>query len=196
MTNHVAWRAAFAIVPVPILLFVAAITLIFGTDCPAGKWSQRHDVPATAVALARGHQLHLNKDEQVSKKDVEGGAVSVVAAAEEGETAAKEAAEVDVAVNESLTKAVALRILSSPQTWLPALSYFTTFGLELSVSITVVTHREAVRKITSRCITLSYLHPNCRSMQTTKTCCTPCTKAHRKTTRRSTRATSLRSLAS
>jgi NNP family nitrate/nitrite transporter-like MFS transporter len=31
MSQHVAWRVAFAVVPVPILLFVAALTLIFGT---------------------------------------------------------------------------------------------------------------------------------------------------------------------
>lgn len=37
--------AAFAVVPVPILLFVALITLIFGTDHPNGKWSDRHKVP-------------------------------------------------------------------------------------------------------------------------------------------------------
>ena len=41
---HVAWRAAFAIVPVPFLLVVAAAILILGTDHPAGKWSDRHQV--------------------------------------------------------------------------------------------------------------------------------------------------------
>lgn len=48
MSPHIAWRVAFAIVPVPILLFVAAATLIFGTDHPAGKWSDRHGAVATA----------------------------------------------------------------------------------------------------------------------------------------------------
>jgi NNP family nitrate/nitrite transporter-like MFS transporter len=36
MSGHSAWRTAFAIVPVPILLIVAAATLFFGTDHPAG----------------------------------------------------------------------------------------------------------------------------------------------------------------
>lgn len=38
--------AAFAVVPVPILFFVALITLIFGTDHPNGKWADRHKVSA------------------------------------------------------------------------------------------------------------------------------------------------------
>lgn len=43
--------AAFAIVPVPILIFVALITLIFGTDHPNGKWADRHKMN-TSLATA------------------------------------------------------------------------------------------------------------------------------------------------
>jgi NNP family nitrate/nitrite transporter-like MFS transporter len=50
LVPSVAWRAAFAIVPVPILLLVAAATMVFGTDHPAGKWSDRHK----AIAHGRG----------------------------------------------------------------------------------------------------------------------------------------------
>ncbi|KAF7795296.1 hypothetical protein EIP86_006450 [Pleurotus ostreatoroseus] len=39
---HKAWRASFAIIPLPILLFVALITLLFGTDHPNGRWAERH----------------------------------------------------------------------------------------------------------------------------------------------------------
>lgn len=39
---HVAWRASFVIVPVPLLLMVATAILVFGTDHPAGKWSDRY----------------------------------------------------------------------------------------------------------------------------------------------------------
>ena len=63
LSSHSAWRASFAVVPVPILLTVAILTLMFGTDCPAGKWSERHTLPATAVAVASGHQVHLDDDE-------------------------------------------------------------------------------------------------------------------------------------
>jgi len=40
---------------------------------------------------------------------------------------------VDIAVNESITFKTAMKILTSPITWLPALGYITTFGLELVV---------------------------------------------------------------
>ena len=58
----VAWRAAFAIVPVPILLLVATATMVFGTDHPAGKWSDRHK----AIAHGRGgpESVHVPEDER------------------------------------------------------------------------------------------------------------------------------------
>lgn len=37
MSHHSAWRAAFAVVPVPILFFIAILVLAIGTDCPAGE---------------------------------------------------------------------------------------------------------------------------------------------------------------
>lgn len=42
MWAHEIQIAAFAIVPVPILLFVAILTLMVGTDHPNGKWADRH----------------------------------------------------------------------------------------------------------------------------------------------------------
>lgn len=65
LSKHVAWRAAFAIVPVPILLFTAALVILFGTDHPAGKWNQRHTLPATALSIAHGHQAIIDVDEHV-----------------------------------------------------------------------------------------------------------------------------------
>ena len=58
----VAWRASFAMVPVPILLLVAAATMVFGTDHPAGKWSDRHK----AIARGRGgpELTHVSEDEK------------------------------------------------------------------------------------------------------------------------------------
>jgi MFS transporter, NNP family, nitrate/nitrite transporter len=81
LSSSTSWRAAFAIVPVPILLTVAAMCLIFGTDHPAGKWSQRHNVLGTKIAAARGHQPVLDHAEVVvlsehpdeDKKDKEKG---------------------------------------------------------------------------------------------------------------------------
>lgn len=41
--------------------------------------------------------------------------------------------EVDVAVNTPLTLGLAYTILTNPLTWLPSLSYLTTFGFELAI---------------------------------------------------------------
>jgi NNP family nitrate/nitrite transporter-like MFS transporter len=65
LPRHSAWRAAFAIVPVPILLATAALVLIVGTDHPAGKWNQRHTLPATALSIAYGHEVVIDRDEKV-----------------------------------------------------------------------------------------------------------------------------------
>jgi NNP family nitrate/nitrite transporter-like MFS transporter len=115
---------------VPILLTVAALTLIFGQDHPAGAWSQRHTLPATAVAMAHGHQVHIDSDEvlrQESKeKNSEEGDAEVHPVDEEFGNAIS---TVDFAVNESLTFKSGVEILASPLTWLPALAYLTTFGL-------------------------------------------------------------------
>jgi len=76
LSQHNAWRASFAVVPVPILLFVAVLTLVFGTDHPAGKWSERHTLRATAVAVAKGHELVVDKgEEDVLKRTIHTGHV-------------------------------------------------------------------------------------------------------------------------
>ena len=66
----VAWRAAFAIVPVPILLLVAAATMVFGTDHPAGKWSNRHK----AIGHGRGgpELTYIPEDEKAYAMPDEG----------------------------------------------------------------------------------------------------------------------------
>jgi NNP family nitrate/nitrite transporter-like MFS transporter len=63
-TPAAAWRTSFAVVPVPILLFVAFITLYYGTDCPAGDWSARHTLPASAIAAKMGHLSQLDPSER------------------------------------------------------------------------------------------------------------------------------------
>ncbi|TFK34311.1 nitrate transporter [Crucibulum laeve] len=135
LSQHSAWRAAFAIVPAPILIFVATLTLIFGQDHPAGKWSERHNLPATELAIKKGHEAHLDSDEKkAEKKDygIEQGQVSVHPVDNpEQEPIVK--STVDVAVNKSLTMKTALQILANPLTWLPSLAYFTTFGVELAI---------------------------------------------------------------
>jgi len=143
LTPHVAWRAAFAIVPVPILLFVAALTLIFGTDHPNGKWENRHNTPATAVAIAHGHEINLDhsEKERMSAKSAEkeAGSALVRPAEESDEVERYYKSEVDIATNEPLTVKSAMKILKNPLTWLPSFAYLTTFGFELAVDSFLVT---------------------------------------------------------
>ncbi|GAA5820628.1 hypothetical protein JCM11251_003083 [Rhodosporidiobolus azoricus] len=138
VSSHSAWRAAFAVVPVPILLITAALTFFFGTDHPAGKWSARHTLPATAVAARQGHLAQLDPAERavVERKMREKASGSGhVSAAEDNDAMDNALAEIplDVAVNEPLTWKTFVEVISQPYTWLPALMYGTTFGFELAV---------------------------------------------------------------
>lgn len=52
----------------------------------------------------------------------------------------------DIAVAEHLTWGTALRVISVPYTWLPALMYMTTFGFELAVDANLASVLYAVHK--------------------------------------------------
>ncbi|EGR45008.1 uncharacterized protein TRIREDRAFT_111724 [Trichoderma reesei QM6a] len=54
---HLAWRLCFVTVPVPCLLLVAVIILLFGRDHPYGKWSQRHRLSCLAKDKAQSEPL-------------------------------------------------------------------------------------------------------------------------------------------
>ncbi|KAF8554961.1 nitrate transporter [Imleria badia] len=138
LTPHVAWRAAFAIVPVPCLLLVAAAVMVFGTDHPAGKWSDRHK------AIAHGHggpeSVHLPEDRKENASpdgstddpEKKGGQADIRVTVEPVQDL-NTVSELDHAVNEPLTLEIALKVISTPLTWLPALAYLTTFGYELAI---------------------------------------------------------------
>ncbi|KXN90612.1 Nitrate transporter [Leucoagaricus sp. SymC.cos] len=132
LSTHVAWRAAFVIVPVPVLLTVAAMVLIFGQDHPAGRWSDRLNLASFA-----GLEVHPASGEAAPelKKDAKGSGNAVVSvhAVENEEDAPRVRSTVDMAVNKSLTFSTMIRILTTPLTWLPALAYLTTFGVELAI---------------------------------------------------------------
>ncbi|KAL4078756.1 major facilitator superfamily domain-containing protein [Scleroderma yunnanense] len=133
----VAWRAAFVIVPVPFLLLVAAAIMVFGTDHPAGKWNDRHK----AIAHGREDQesVRVLEDEKAyatpneSKDDPEKSSLADIQVTAAPAQDLNMISELDCAVNEPLTLGLALKIASTPLTWLPALAYFTTFGYELAI---------------------------------------------------------------
>ncbi|KAG1776328.1 major facilitator superfamily domain-containing protein [Suillus placidus] len=136
MTPHVAWRVAFAIVPVPILLSVAAATLMFGTDHPAGKWSDRYK----AVATTSDDQTSIINSKNTKTKsgddDIETGDEKNIKVTV---TAINLVSELDTAVNEPLSLDMAYEIIINPLTWLPSLAYLTTFGFELAIDANLAT---------------------------------------------------------
>lgn len=127
LTPHVAWRAAFAIVPVPFLLTVAIATLVLGTDHPAGRWSDRHRAIAYGVENEDTLPASPKEKEVAITKKGSGDIQVTVSAAPALES------ELDFAVNEPVTWALAVNVITRPLTWLPALAYLTTFGYELAI---------------------------------------------------------------
>ena len=60
--------AAFAIVPVPILLFVAIVTLLVGTDHPNGRWADRHRMNTSIRrATVQNSAARLSDDMETGK---------------------------------------------------------------------------------------------------------------------------------
>ncbi|KAI5984371.1 major facilitator superfamily domain-containing protein [Pisolithus marmoratus] len=126
LAPHVAWRAAFVIVPVPCLLTVAAATLIWGTDHPAGRWSDRHKAIAHGIRVAGQLPVSLENEDDSTKKD-DSSDIQVTVSPVQVES------ELDYAVNEPVTWALAVKIITRPLTWLPALAYLSAFGYELAM---------------------------------------------------------------
>ncbi|KAF5334644.1 hypothetical protein D9611_011951 [Ephemerocybe angulata] len=132
LTQHVAWRVSFVAVPAPVLILVAVLTLIFGQDHPAGKWSQRHNIPAAGLTEIDGEPT-INQNPDDEDDDLEKKKDTVTVSVVEAEDVPVIKSTVDIAVNEALTLKTALKIVSNPLTWLPALAYVTTFGFELAL---------------------------------------------------------------
>ncbi|KDQ57288.1 hypothetical protein JAAARDRAFT_70218 [Jaapia argillacea MUCL 33604] len=133
LSKHVAWRAAFAIVPVPILLGTAALVMIFGQDHPAGRWADRFKTPGV---VGRGSEELDEGDEKEldGEKGVKGGDVQVqVSEATEFAPDLPPTSTLDIAVNKPVTWEVAAQVIRNPLTWLPSLAYLTTFGYELAI---------------------------------------------------------------
>ena len=102
--------------------------ILCGTDHPAGKWSDRH-----AAETARSSSIQERRasiQDATSKKFGEKASVEV---------SVEPVSAVDMAVNKSLDLREALVLARNPLTWLPALSYLTTFGFELAVDTNLAT---------------------------------------------------------
>ncbi|KZV93273.1 nitrate transporter [Exidia glandulosa HHB12029] len=130
LSPHSAWRAAFAIVPVPVLLGTSVLVMVFGTDHPAGRWSERYNIPAARTA-SDPEQSPRDRDVVEEKKDTPG--IDVTVSPASPQEAQLPLSAVDTAVNQELTAKIAAQILANPLTWLPSAAYATTFGYELAI---------------------------------------------------------------
>ena len=87
LSPHSAWRAAFAMVPVPALITAAILVLVFGTDHPAGKWEDRNKLSPKYVHEGspepEQHSLDGDKIERTGESDVEGGTDAKIVAVED-----------------------------------------------------------------------------------------------------------------
>lgn len=148
LSSHSAWRAAFAIVPVPILLVTAAAVMIFGTDHPAGKWSDRFKLPAAHSTSngddtpesksPKGEQENLGRTREADEEKWTINKNEATVVVEGSDTTVAEVNEVptsslDTAINKPLTLSTVGDVLTNKLTWLPSLAYLTTFGYELAL---------------------------------------------------------------
>ncbi|EST08075.1 Major facilitator superfamily [Kalmanozyma brasiliensis GHG001] len=138
LTPRMAWRVCFPTLPVPALLLVAGMILLFGKDHPAGKWSQRHQFQGTAVAIAQGEKIELDASERAEyeraagdreKGPAKGANFREVTPAE----AAKHVEAVDTAQSEPMTFKRLMVILVDPRVWMCFMCYLLTFGLETAM---------------------------------------------------------------
>jgi len=112
--------------------------MVFGTDHPAGKWSDRHKAIAHGrggpelTYVAEDEKSYGTPDEGKDDPEKKGGLADIQVAVEPAQDL-KMISELDNAVNEPLTLGLALKVASTPLTWLPALAYFTTLGYQLAV---------------------------------------------------------------
>ncbi|KAL7928203.1 major facilitator superfamily domain-containing protein [Trichoderma chlorosporum] len=135
---HVAWRLCFITVPVPCLILVAVIILIFGKDQPGGKWSARGQVQASAIE--EGQEKHTGfrlpgavaqELRHFDKTPAQRSSSSEMPNAKSADDLTVLA--VDIAQPETLTLASLFVILTDLRVWACALCYLLTFGLETAM---------------------------------------------------------------
>ncbi|CAO1613682.1 unnamed protein product [Sympodiomycopsis kandeliae] len=153
LTSHIAWRICFVIVPVPMLLLLAVVILLLGRDHPAGKWSQRHELPGTAYEITAGREIHLDSGEisahqrmqfnpsgevETPRGEIEREETFVLAALTSSQgpqqTQPKPTLhQIDTVVPEALTLKTAGRVLIDLRVWMVVVSYMLSFGLETAM---------------------------------------------------------------
>jgi NNP family nitrate/nitrite transporter-like MFS transporter len=135
LKSHLAWRVCFVVLPVPLLFVVAGLIMLLGKDHPAGKWSQRHQLPGTAMAVAKGEDIHLDHSERAAYEHQQASRTEKGPAkgADFRESDDREVTVVDTAVSEPLNMKSFVSIITDLRVWMVALCYMITFGLETAL---------------------------------------------------------------
>ncbi|CDK24714.1 unnamed protein product [Kuraishia capsulata CBS 1993] len=127
---HRSWGLAFTVGPFVILVFVAALVILFGQDCPEGKWSKRKDILGIGIDNTLVTVVSVRSDQKTSKR--------IVSQVTPGDSASAENVAVDELIMadeiiEDPTLLGALKTSFSYRTMLTALCYLCTFGGELAI---------------------------------------------------------------
>ncbi|KAK4067264.1 uncharacterized protein Triagg1_7707 [Trichoderma aggressivum f. europaeum] len=139
-SSHLAWRLCFVTVPVPCLILVAVIILMFGKDQPGGKWSARGKVQTTVMEEGQEKQNGLGLQGAAAQEEiiVDSGnelAQKPTDPKPQNTTSGEHLtlASVDSAHSEPLTLAALFAILIDLRVWACAMCYLLTFGLETAM---------------------------------------------------------------
>ena len=134
--NARAWRLAFPACPLAILLGVALMVLLLGSDTPTGPWRTRHLHAAGRVVDTNA----LDRAFSGEKADVGSSSRSAGSSSPKGEKMADEAGHPDMAVGTVLDEVpkdpkllMTAKVMLHPQTLFLALSYLCSFGSELAI---------------------------------------------------------------
>ncbi|CAF3659327.1 unnamed protein product [Rotaria sp. Silwood1] len=150
ISQYWAWRIAFPMCPLVIIICVATITLFFGHDTPNGPWSSRnfHQDPKTdCTQILDEAEFRMNNDEGIGMTEASShlknedmkfiSGPQTAAMTDISEAPNQSTSSRTVAVNDEFLRAPSavdvLKIVFSSRTLLVALPYLCSFGSELSV---------------------------------------------------------------
>lgn len=127
------WKFAFLVCPFILIVFIAILILLFGYDCPEGKWSERTVGRRLVKSTASTPGIFtpdVASPSRASLDEKKGGVTEVVSETDLEMSQAIEELEEFI---EKPTFGDVMKVAFHPRTMLTALPYATTFGGELAV---------------------------------------------------------------
>lgn len=128
LSPHLAWRVCFLVLPVPLLFLTALAMMLFAKDHPAGAWKNRHQLPGTAIEVARGEDVQLDAAEirEQSNNEKATSVAPMKGGRDFSEVNTAGLTAIDTAVSEPLTVKSLTAILTDLRVWMVALCYLAT----------------------------------------------------------------------